>query len=270
MKRNLRPGLAVLASAAVVGTALSFGAPATADQLDGSCSDGGYVRNGTINSPNHAPTAVDDTADAPDGGSVTIDVLANDTDPDEGDHKFVVSTSDPADGYTCIVDNKVVYYSYGDGVPTDSFFYSMTDGDYYRTAKVDVAITPIAKALPKVIRTKQVSHGKITRKAQVKVSNPDTNSSIIFYAGNFNNGEPDIHRTIAPGASTVVSTNRSHLDFETVSVTGNQDGGDFGGALLYFGGINTITGKVTADDVSGLKHASAAKKSAAKAWRVRH
>ncbi len=268
MKRNLRPGLAVLASAAVVGTALSFGAPATADSLDGSCSDGGYVRNGTINSPNHAPTAVDDTANVSDGSSVTIDVLANDTDPDEGDHKFVVSTSDPADGYTCIIDNKVVYYSYGDGVATDTFFYSMTDGDYYRTARVDVTVAPILKALPKVIRTKQISHGKITRKAQVKVTNPDPNTSIIFYAGNFNQDEPDIHRTIAPGASTIVSTNRSHLDFETVSVSGSEDENDFGGALLYFGGINTITGKVTADDGSEFKHASAAKKSAVQEWRA--
>ena len=116
MKRILRSPLAVLAASAVVGTLLSFAAPATAGEFDsGDCADGGYVRSGTVNNPNAAPTAVDDTASVVEGSAVTIDVLANDTDPDANDHLYVVNTSTPDDGYTCIVGNEVVYESYGDG-----------------------------------------------------------------------------------------------------------------------------------------------------------
>ncbi len=90
----------------------------------------------SVRGVNDAPVAVADSASADeDGPAVTIDVLANDTDPDLGDTRRVISVTDSAGGAVVrIVNGKAVYtvgslYQYlGAGqTAADSFTYVISD-----------------------------------------------------------------------------------------------------------------------------------------------
>ncbi len=72
--------------------------------------------------------AVDDTADAEAGEPVTIDVIANDSDP-EGDDFTVTSVADPANGTAEIVDGKIVYTPDADFFGDETFTYTIEDGN---------------------------------------------------------------------------------------------------------------------------------------------
>jgi len=103
---------------------------------------------------NLAPTAVADAAAVNEKASVTIDVLANDTDLNAVDTKSLVSVSASAKGATvAIVDGKVVYTADPAGfdlltsgqTTTDSFSYVMKDGGgKTSTATVQVTISGVA------------------------------------------------------------------------------------------------------------------------------
>ncbi len=93
---------------------------------------------------NRGPDAVDDTATTDEDTAVTIDVLANDTDPD-GDTLTIKSATVPADqGSVEIVDNKVVF------TPADNFngdatiSYVVQDGNGGEdTGEAVVTVTPV-------------------------------------------------------------------------------------------------------------------------------
>jgi len=103
---------------------------------------------------NGKPTAVADTANVSEDQSVTIDVLANDTDPNVGDTKSIVSVSATAKGATVeIVGGQVVYTADVDAfdllgpgdTTTDSFTYEMKDArGVTSTATVTVTIGGVA------------------------------------------------------------------------------------------------------------------------------
>src|SRR4029077_8160335 len=92
----------------------------------------------TVVGANDGPTAVADKATVQeDGPAVTIDVLANDTDPDNGDSKTVLAVDTESTlGKVTIADNGDVAYdpngafqSLGAGqTATDTFTYTMEDG----------------------------------------------------------------------------------------------------------------------------------------------
>ena len=96
---------------------------------------GGGVQNVTSLPPganNTAPVAVPDAADVAAGGSVTVDVAANDGDPDLGD--LVVGASVqlsglPANGSATVnPDGTIVYTPANAFLGTDSFSYTIRDG----------------------------------------------------------------------------------------------------------------------------------------------
>lgn len=105
---------------------------------------------------NVGPKAVADTASVLEDASVTIDVLANDTDPNVGDTKSIVSVSATAKGATVqIVGGKVVYTADPDAFDllgagdstTDTFSYVMKDAaGVTSTASVTVTIGGVANA----------------------------------------------------------------------------------------------------------------------------
>lgn len=92
---------------------------------------------------NDAPTANLDTASVNRNGSVTINVLANDQDPDVGDTKTVKAiTSAPIAGIVNIVNggNAIRYVNVGN-VASDFFHYEMEDSAGAKSiARVDVTI----------------------------------------------------------------------------------------------------------------------------------
>jgi VCBS repeat-containing protein len=112
----------------------------------------------TITGVNDAPTAVADTGSAnEDGSAVTVSVLANDTDPDNGDSKTLVSATTSTAGATVTVDAAAGTVSYNPGAlfqslragqtTTDTFSYTMKDGaNAQSTATVTMTITGVNDA----------------------------------------------------------------------------------------------------------------------------
>ncbi len=79
--------------------------------------------------PNRAPDAQDDFAGTNQGQTVTIDVLANDSDPD-GDEIFLSSLADGANGFVNLNNDGTVSYTPNEGfVGTDTFSYHIIDSN---------------------------------------------------------------------------------------------------------------------------------------------
>jgi hypothetical protein len=91
---------------------------------------------------NHAPLAVDDSASALSGGSVTVSVLANDSDPDN-DTLAIASVTQGSKGTVTINPNKTITYSSNSGsCGPDTFTYTIDDGHGgTATATVSVSVT---------------------------------------------------------------------------------------------------------------------------------
>jgi Ca2+-binding RTX toxin-like protein len=101
--------------------------------------DGGGGGGGT----GAAPRAADDAiAIEEDAGPQSITVLANDADPD-GDRLELQSTTDPEHGTAAVSEDAVVYLADADFSGTDSFDYTVADGNGNSdTAGVTVTVTP--------------------------------------------------------------------------------------------------------------------------------
>ncbi|WP_049536111.1 Ig-like domain-containing protein, partial [Vibrio harveyi] len=100
----------------------------------------------TVNSVNDAPVAVDDTVTTDEDTAVTIDVLANDSDP-ENDQLTITNASVPAEqGTVAIVDGKLVF------TPAENFngdatiSYTISDGQLTDDATVAVTVNPVNDA----------------------------------------------------------------------------------------------------------------------------
>jgi len=100
---------------------------------------------------NNAPVAKDDSAETAYETTVTVDVLANDSDED-GDKLTIQSTTSPKNG-TVKNDNGKLVYTPNDGFSGEDIFeYTITDGEDEATAKVTVTVeeddsnnVPVAK-----------------------------------------------------------------------------------------------------------------------------
>ena len=93
---------------------------------------------------NTVPVAGDDTASVAEDGSVSIDVLANDSDPD-GDTLSIVSIGDAANGTVTQNGDQLVYTPDAGFSGADSFTYRISDGNGGSAeARVDVTVSPSA------------------------------------------------------------------------------------------------------------------------------
>ena len=94
---------------------------------------------------NHTPEAVDDTAMTEEDIGIIIDVLANDSDPDQDDVIQVDSVSHGANGSVLNNgDGTVIYTPHANFNGSDSFTYTVNDGrGGTDTATVSVAVAPV-------------------------------------------------------------------------------------------------------------------------------
>ena len=96
-----------------------------------------------------APGANDDTATVAEGGTTTVNVLTNDTDPDGNatiDATSIQIVTQPGKGSVTVnADGTITYESNGAEVLSDSFSYTVKDaaGAVSNTATVTVTITPV-------------------------------------------------------------------------------------------------------------------------------
>src|SRR6266542_934550 len=124
--------------------------------------------------PNHPPVAADDTASTTKNKSVTIAVLANDSDPD-GDPLTITAVSTASNGSVTAAATKVTYTPNKNFLGTDSFTYSITDGrGGIASARVTVSVVEGANHQPRTMDdTATTLHG---RPVTVNVEANDTDA----------------------------------------------------------------------------------------------
>lgn len=110
------------------------------DDADLHLGSGGYLQRAPVNAP---PVARADTARTEVGIAVSIDALANDTDPD-GDPLSMELNSDPQHGTAIIEDGKITYTPEQDYSGEDQIGYTIEDGRGGRSsAVITITIDPI-------------------------------------------------------------------------------------------------------------------------------
>ena len=101
----------------------------------------------TVESVNDAPTAVDDSYTIDESSSDNLlSVLANDGDID-GDSLTIVSVSGVGMGTAVISGTTILYTPNPDFVGTDTFTYTMSDGELMDTATVTIEVTAVEKII---------------------------------------------------------------------------------------------------------------------------
>ena len=111
----------------------------------------------TVTPVNDAPVANADTASVVANGSVTINVLANDSDID-GDHLSVAAGNPSSINGVTVINNSDGSFTYTDSTGTtgtDSFSYTLTDGTVSVTGTVTVNV--VANASPVITQGASVS-----------------------------------------------------------------------------------------------------------------
>ncbi|HGY9571672.1 TPA: Ig-like domain-containing protein, partial [Vibrio harveyi] len=200
---------------------------------DGQLTDGATVAV-TVNPVNDAPVAVNDTVSTDEDTAVTIDVLANDSDP-ENDQLTITNASVPAEqGTVTIVDGKLVF------TPAENFngdatiSYTISDGQLTDDATVAVTVNPVNDAPVAVNDTVATDEDTaVTIDVLANDSDPEndqltiTNASVpaeqgtvtivdgklVFTPAENFNGDATISYTISDGQLT---------DHATVAVTVNS------------------------------------------------
>ncbi|NDJ84507.1 MAG: tandem-95 repeat protein [Chloroflexi bacterium] len=101
----------------------------------------------TVNPVNNDPVAVDDPSHTDEDTAVTLFVLRNDFDPDPGDVLTITAVSDPANGTVSTDGSTVVYVPDANFNGTDSFTYTISDGNGGTdTATVPMTVNPVNDA----------------------------------------------------------------------------------------------------------------------------
>ncbi len=169
--------------------------------------------------PNRPPVARDDSAMTPENTSVTIDVLANDSDPD-GDSLTITGVTQPSSGTSSTNGSNVTYSPNSGFVGSDTFTYSISDGH-----------GGVATARVTVIVTEPGSTGKATGGGWIPGSGGTGKSNFGF------NAQP---KSGAP---------KGNLKFDSsdgsVSVKGDVDALSVSGIQADFGGPCTMDRKGT-------------------------
>ncbi|MFB9068826.1 cadherin-like domain-containing protein [Pseudofulvimonas gallinarii] len=161
--------------------------------------------------PNRAPVARDDQVVAQADTAVSIDVLANDEDPDN-DRLVLVEAGPAANGTVVASGDRVIYTPLPGFVGTDSFAYTISDGrGGTATATVVVTVTPAPNRPPVAS-----SDG-----ANTTVNTP---VSIDVLANDFDpDGDPlVIFATSAPSSGTAVVAGNVVVYTPAAGFTGND------------------------------------------------
>ena len=186
------------------------------------------------------PDAQNDSASTQEGTPVTLDTLANDSDPD-GDTLTITSVEDPDNGTAVISGGQIIYTPDAGFVGTDTFTYTISDGNG-GTATATETVTVTAKPnLPPIATDDKASTGcnAITINVLDNDSDPDGDALSIIGVGTASLG------TAVISGNTIVYTpsntcGKGNICLDTFSYTISDGNG------------NTASANVTVD-VKGAK-----------------
>ena len=100
----------------------------------------------TVNPPaNTAPVALDDTANVAEDRSVLVDVLSNDSDPENNELRLV-AVSEAENGIVTIEEGQILYTPDADFSGTESISYRISDGEFTDTATVTITVDSVNDA----------------------------------------------------------------------------------------------------------------------------
>ncbi|EIJ35583.1 Ig-like domain-containing protein [Thiothrix nivea] len=143
----------------------------------------------TVNpaNPNVTPVANNDSAVTTSGSPVTVDVLANDTDPN-GDPLSIAGFGQGNNGSVTQNGNNLVYTPAAGFTGTDSFTYTVTDPDGNQsTATVTVTVNQVGPNVPVANNDAAATTAGEAVTVNVLANDTDPNGDVLVIAS-FNNG----------------------------------------------------------------------------------
>ena len=166
-------------------------------------SDGSLTDSGTVTvTVNGAPVAVDDTASTDEDTPVVVDVLSNDSDP-EDDGLFVSTVGPPVHGTAIISGPDTVIYTPGlNFYGNDTFAYTVSDGRVIGGASVTVTVTAV-KEPPAAVDDSVRTGGGIAVTVDVLSNDSDPDGDSLFVSAI---GSPTYGATAISGTQAVVYT----------------------------------------------------------------
>jgi hypothetical protein len=133
--------------------------------------------------PNRAPTAQADSATTPAGTGVTINVLANDSDPD-GDSLTITSFAQPSHGSVASVSGGLRYTPTTGYSGADSFNYTISDGrGGSSTATVSLTVQPPTNQAPIAQADSATTQAATAVTINVLANDTDPNGDAISISG---------------------------------------------------------------------------------------
>jgi VCBS repeat-containing protein len=126
-----------------------------------------------VQAVNYPPIVANDNGTLPEDGTLEIDVLANDSDPD-GDALVLVAVGTPQNGIAQVLgDGRVRYTPRADFFGSDQFTYTVADPSGARSvATVTLSVTPVADA-PTTSTQEFTSLEDVTLSERLTATNPD-------------------------------------------------------------------------------------------------
>ena len=190
----------------------------------------------TVNPVNDAPNAVNDSATTNEDAPVTINVRANDSDPD-GDALTITSVSNPPNGTAAIQSGNVLYTPDPNFNGTDSFTYTISDGNGGSdTATVTVTVGSVNDA-PNAVNDSATTNedSPVTINVRANDSDPDGDALTITSVSNPPNG------TAAIQSGSVLYTpdpDFSGSDSFTYTISDGNGGSDTGTVNVTVTSVN--------------------------------
>ncbi|MBL4782081.1 MAG: tandem-95 repeat protein [Porticoccaceae bacterium] len=163
---------------------------------------------------NNAPTAGNDSADGNEDSVITIDTLANDSDPD-GQSLSISAVGNANNGSTSTDGSTITYTPNADFNGSDSFTYTVSDGaGANATATVSVTVNPVNDAPSAVDDSASVStNSSVTIDVLANDSDKEGNALSLVSVGSANKG------TITISGSSVIYTAGKKRGNDTVTYT---------------------------------------------------
>ena len=214
--------------------------------------DAGFVAKAPDNGE---PDAKDDSAQTPFDTPVTVDVLANDTDPDGDPLTIKQIEANPSNGTAQIVDGKIVYTPNAGFEGNDTFEYTIADGNGgHDTAAVTIMVEPDIQPIGSIsgqVRNDVDGDGDLSDPdagivgvtiklfedndggvgadgPAIATTTTDANGNYSF--GNVAQGQYIVDQVNLPGFISTADANGGNLDrIDGISIVGNQSitGRDF-------------------------------------------